>query len=128
MSPRTSQLPPQPWLAICEFPSFQDAKAFQALVAECLGETALIRRKLEYRKQGAFAEWRTTRAFREAFGQRSFDMEMLASAALSAGYCGSQTSVKSWLVKAKQEGLVAKVGRGEWQFLPADQPEASTNA
>ena len=28
----------QPWLAICEFPSFADAKAFQALVQEYLAE------------------------------------------------------------------------------------------
>ena len=121
--PRTSKLPEQPWLAICEFPSFEDAKAFQSLVQEYLGEVALVRRKQEYRKQGAFSSWRTTRAFREAFGSRSFNHEMLQQAALAAGYAGTRHSLSAWISKAKQERLIEALGRGEWQFIPASKEQ-----
>ena len=114
--PRTSKLPAQPWLAVCEFPSFDDAKAFQALVQEYLGEAAVVRRKLEYRKQGAFSSWRTTKAFREAFPDRSFNYEMLQQAALVAGYAGTKSSLGAWTRKAKREGLIELVGKSEWKF------------
>lgn len=125
-SPQTIHLP-QPWLAIVEFPSFDDAKAFQTLVAECLGESAQVRRKLEYRKQGAFAEWRTTRIFRQAFLGRSFTSEMLAEVAVNNGYAGTVSSISTWLRKASQEELIFRIATGTWEFLPKAEetlPEA----
>jgi hypothetical protein len=119
---RPTKLPSQPWLAICEFPAFDDAKAFQALVAECLNEQAQVRRKLEYRKQGAFAEWRTTKIFRKAFVGRSFNAEMLAEAAINNGYCGTRSAISSWLRKATEESIVQKVGPGEWEFTQCEAP------
>lgn len=120
---RTSALhAPQPWLAIVEFPSREDAEAFQHLVAECLGEFAQVRRKLEYRKQGAFAEWRTTRIFRTSFAGRSFNIEMLAEVAEKNGYAGTKSAVTTWVQKALEEGIVQKVGPGEWKFLPCAAP------
>jgi hypothetical protein len=115
----------EPWLAIVEFPSFSDAKAFQTLIAESFALQVLVRRKQEYRKQGAFASWRTTRIFREAYSARSFTAEMLSDIAIAHGYCGTLSAISTWLRKAKQEGLVAKVGKGEWEWV---KPQARETA
>ncbi len=110
-----------PWIAIWEFPSFADANAFRILAQECGFDTPLLRRKFAYEKQGAFPQWRTSRAIREALGNRSFDVEMIAKAFLDAGYSGTTSSAYSWCRRAIANGMIEAVPDG-YRWLPPVAP------
>lgn len=105
-----------PWVASFEFPCHADAKAFALLVEEQFGDKALVRKKNVVYNQGAFANWRTTRAIREALQGRSFNVEMVGEALANAGYAGTQSETNAWLMRAPAEGVIQRIERGIYEF------------
>lgn len=105
-----------PWVASFEFPCHADARAFAMLVEEQFGDKAMVRKKNVVYNQGAFANWRTTNAVREALQGRTFNAEMVGEALATAGYSGTYGAANSWLVRATAEGVVQRIVRGIYEF------------
>lgn len=113
-----------PWVATWEFPSFADADAFRALAVEMGFDAPLLRRKFAYEKQGAFPNWRTSKAIREAIGNRTFDHEMVSNALMAAGYAGTRSSAYSWCARAVKNGMIEAIPDGYRWLPPAGSPQA----
>lgn len=105
------------WLIIAKFPSYEDAKAFQALAEEAFAPLEMIARpKGQYESAGNVANWRMTHALRALLSGNSFDKERLAIAAESARF--SAKSAQSWLTKALRFEVIRRLEVGTYEFLP----------
>lgn len=107
-----------PWIVSFEFPCHADATAFAEMVEEQFGDRANIRRKNAVFNQGAFANWRTTHAVRDALSGRSFTWEMVGETLVNHGYAGTRAATGSWLVRAYAEGVIVRLERGVYEFAP----------
>lgn len=105
------------WLVLYAFPSYEDAKAFQALVEEQFGDLqSILRPKGQYESAGNIAAWRMTRVLRGELSGNSFDLELLQIACQAHGF--SARSAASWLHKATPAGVVQRLEKGIYEFLP----------
>lgn len=110
-----------PWITSFEFPCHADAKAFAEVVEEQFGDKALVRKKKVVFNQGAFANWRGTKAVRAALFGRSFTKEMIGEALANAGYAGTHSSTTAWISRAHSEGVIIRLERGVYEFaMPTD--------
>lgn len=108
-----------PWLCLYEFPSHEDAKAFQALVAEQFGfPPTALRRKMTYETPQTIGQWRISARLREHFQGRSFDWQMAAEAAIRYQYTSS--TARNWLSRATKMGVLTALGEGTYEFTRGD--------
>jgi hypothetical protein len=114
-----------PWVVSFEFQSHADAKAFASLAEEQFGDQPIVRKKNMVWKQGAFANWRGTKAVRAALSGRSFGYEMVGEALANAGYAGTIAAAKAWIARATTEGVIVRIGRGVYEFTA---PTSAANA
>lgn len=105
-----------PWIASFEFPCYADARVFALLVEEQFGDKAIVRKKNAVFNQGAFANWRGTRAVRTALSGRSFTNEMVAEALANSGYAGTIAGTGAWISRAATEGVIVRLERGVYEF------------
>lgn len=109
--------PSHQWLVIHQFSSYEDAKAFQALVEEQFGNLqSLMRPKGQYESAGNVAAWRMTHILRKELSGNSFGRELLQIACQTNGFTAK--SAISWLQKAITHGVVQRLGKGIYEFLP----------
>lgn len=106
----------QPWLLLIEFPSHADAQAAQELLAEQFPEEIFLRPKQQHPSDGNVANWRLTHILREELGNRSFGREGLDAALLTHNYASGGN--KTWLTIAVRAGIIERLARGEYRFLP----------
>ncbi len=110
----------RPWIMQYEFPSYEDAQAFREMLREAGYETlaarALLRQRYDYFKPEEFPKWPITLAMRQALSGRSFDKETLAIAMQEHGWGGGKAGTNSWLKRAIQVGIVARLEHGIYEF------------
>lgn len=123
------KFPENNWLIVAEFPSYADAKAFQELVAP-LGAISLVARVKHQYDTGSFPTWRMTKCLEQELSVNSFNKEMLHIAAQLHGF--TALSATSWLGKAVSHGVIRRLERGVYEFIPreaigavASQPPAT---
>lgn len=105
------------WQIIATFPTYEDAKAFQALAEEAFAPLEMIARpKGQYESAGNVANWRMTHALRLLLEGNSFDLERLQIAAQEARF--SIKSATTWLTKATTHGVLRRLEKGVYEFLP----------
>lgn len=112
----TKRYPSHEWLVLAKFPSYADAKAFQALAEEAFGIEMSARPKGQYESAGNIATWRMTKILRSALSGNSFTLEGLQIAAQTNGFTGK--SAVSWLNKAHKHGVLRRLERGTYEFIP----------
>lgn len=110
----------RPWIMQYEFPSYDDAKAFQEMLREsgheALSSRAILRQRHDYFKPEEFPKWPVTIAMRQALSGNSFDKELLAIAMQEGGWGGTKNGVSSWLKRAIELGIVTRLERGLFEF------------
>jgi len=112
------------WLVLHSFPSFADAKAFQTLAEEAFGQESICRPKGQYESAGNISAWRMTQVLRTALTGNSFDLPTLQIAAQAHGFTGK--SAQSWLAKANKFGVVRRLEKGIYEFLPTGAMAGAT--
>lgn len=106
----------QPWLLLIEFPSHADARAAQELLAEQFFEPTVLRPKVQFPSAGNIASWRLTQRLRDDLGNRSFGREEVNQVCIANGYRAK--SNMTWLTSAVKAGVIERLTRGEYRFLP----------
>lgn len=114
--PRKSADRQKPWLLLMEFPSHADARAAQELLAEQFSEEIILRPKQQHPSDGNVASWRMTHIIREELGNRTFGREELDAVLLVHNY--SSKANRGWLTIATKHGIIERLQRGEYRFLP----------
>lgn len=125
--PRNVPSKVEQWIVQFEFPSYQDAKAFQQMLEEfaSLADRIILRRKQGYSQQEDFPHWPQTIALRERFQGRSFSKEDIASAMHDAGWAGTRSGTYSWITKGISAGVLTRLEPGIFEFTrrpAADAP------
>lgn len=106
----------KPWLLLIEFPSHLDAQAAQELIREQFSEEIILRPKQQHPSHGNVATWRMTHILREELGNRTFGREEVDAVLLAHNYQSSTNT--SWLTAAVRHGVIERLRRGEYRFLP----------
>lgn len=115
--PRKPADPQKPWVLLIEFPSHADARAAQELLAEQFSEEIILRPKHQHPSDGNIASWRMTHILRAELGNRTFGREEVDAVLLAHNYQGKVNM--TWLTAAVRHGVIERLRRGEYRFLPA---------
>lgn len=115
--PRKAADSQKPWLLLIEFPSHADARAAQELLAEQFPEEIVLRPKFQHPSDGNIASWRMTIILREELGSRTFRREEIDAVLLAHNYNAKINM--GWLTAATKHGVIERLRRGEYRFLPA---------
>lgn len=115
----------KPWLLLMEFPTHADARAAQELLSEQFSEEIILRPKQQHPSTGNVAAWRMTHVLRKELGNRTFGREEFDAMMLANNYQAG-THNMTWLSYATKHGVIERLRRGEYRFLPTGAVAGST--